>query len=264
MAEFIARNLSARYADRPILHQVDFLARAGEVTIIAGPNGSGKSTLIKAISGEIAYSGSVQINGSDLSHLKAWQVATIRAVLPQETSVVFPYTVAEVVLFGLEAGAIGRSRNTAGLIEESLHRVGLAGFSHRLISELSGGERQRVQLARVLCQIWQPVGDSGPRWLVMDEPVANLDIKHQISLMNIARTYAAQGGGVIAVMHDLNLSAMYADRLMLMKQGKIVIEGAPSSVLTASMLSDVFDCNLQPNLVPPNKPFILPQPNVAD
>ncbi|HBF31201.1 heme ABC transporter ATP-binding protein [Rhizobium sp.] len=259
MADLTANNLSVRYGARTILHSIAFCAHAGEVTVIAGPNGSGKSTLIKAISFELPYSGLVRINGSDMASLKARQLATLRAVLPQETSVVFPYTVAEVVLFGLEAGAMGRSHRSTSLIEAALHRVGLAGFSHRFVSALSGGERQRVQLARVLCQIWEPVGENGPRWLIMDEPVASLDIKHQISLMDIARDYAAQGGGVIAVMHDLNLSAIYADKLVLMKEGAVVMEGPPSSVLTQQHLSDVFECNIRPNIVPATMPFILPQ-----
>lgn len=259
MADLTAHTLSVRYADRKILHDIAFTARSGEVTVIAGPNGSGKSTLIKAISGEIPFLGSVHLNGFALSSLKARQIATMRAVLPQETSVVFPYTVAEVVLFGLEAGAIGKSYRSEALIETALHKVGLAGFSQRFVSALSGGERQRVQLARVLCQIWDPVGETGPRWLIMDEPVANLDIKHQIGLMDIARDFAKQGGGVIAVMHDLNLSAIYADKLVLMKSGRVAMEGPPSSVLTDQQLSDVFECNIRPNVAPSTMPFILPQ-----
>jgi iron complex transport system ATP-binding protein len=259
MVELTAQDITVRYGDRTVLHGVDFCARAGQVTVIAGPNGSGKSTLIKAISGEIPFHGKVRINGTDIAALKTWQIAAMRAVLPQETSIAFPYTVAEVVLFGLEAGVMGRSKRANALIDAALNRVGLAGFSHRLVSALSGGERQRVQLARVLCQIWEPVGNNGPRWLVMDEPVANLDIKHQISLMDIARVYAQQGGGVIAVMHDLNLSAIYADHLVLMKEGAVAIEGLPSSVLTSQSLCHVFECQIQPNVIPPNMPFILPQ-----
>jgi iron complex transport system ATP-binding protein len=260
MVDLAAHDLSVFYGHRPILHHLDFQAQAGAITVIAGPNGSGKSTLIKAISGEIPYRGSVAINGCNLASLKTRQIASMRAVLPQETSVVFPYTVAEVVLFGLEAGAMGRTQRTASLIEAALHKVGLAGFSHRLVSALSGGERQRVQLARVLCQIWEPVGETGPRWLIMDEPVASLDIKHQISLMDIARDFARQGGGVIAVMHDLNLSALYGDKLVLMKQGRIASEGTPASVLTTSMLSTVFECDIRPNHVPQGVPFVLPHP----
>ncbi|THF47806.1 heme ABC transporter ATP-binding protein [Allorhizobium terrae] len=259
MADLTAHNLHVRYGGRRVLHGVNVCAKAGQVTVIAGPNGSGKSTLIKSISGEISYSGQVCINGTDLVALKAWQMAALRAVLPQETSVAFPYSVAEVVRFGLEAGAMGRSKRTSALIDAALNRVGLTGFANRLVSALSGGERQRVQLARVLCQIWEPIGDDGPRWLVMDEPVANLDIKHQIALMDIARNYASQGGGVIAVMHDLNLSAMYADHLVLMKEGAVAIEGPPSAVLTRQSLSHVFDCPIEPNVIAPNMPFILPQ-----
>lgn len=258
MSQIEVRDLTVRYGRRSVLHNVSFKALAGEVTVIAGPNGSGKSTLVKAISSEIAYGGIVSINGNDTGALKASHLASLRAVLPQETTVAFPYTVAEVVKLGINAGATGRA-SAAGLVDAALKKVGLDGFAHRLIPELSGGERQRVQIARVLCQIWEPVGEAGPRWLLLDEPVASLDIRHQISLMDLARDYAARGGGVVAVMHDLNLSAIYAERLVLMKDGQIAAEGMPSAILTTSVLKRVFECPLHPNITPVSGTFILPQ-----
>lgn len=254
-----ARDLLVDYGGHPVLHNVAFRATAGEITIVAGPNGSGKSTLIKAISKETAHGGTVFINGFDTHSIKTWQLATMRAVLPQETTIAFPYSVAEVIKFGIDAGATDRNVRATELIEKALGKVGLEGFHNRFMTELSGGERQRVHLARVLCQIWEPVGDEGPRWLILDEPVASLDIRHQIDLMELARDYARRGGGVIAVMHDLNLSAIYGDRLFLMKDGCVVDEGSPSTVLTASTLVRVFECRLRPNFAPATGTFILPQ-----
>ena len=144
-------------------------------------------------------------------------------------------------------------------MEAALARVGLPGFAGRRIQTLSGGERQRVQLARVLSQIWEPVGADGPRWLIMDEPVASLDIRHQIALMELARDYAHAGGGVIAVMHDLNLSAMFADRMVLMKEGRVAASGEPDDVLAPETLADVFACPLRPNVVPHQGTYVLPQ-----
>ncbi|HWU65238.1 MAG TPA: heme ABC transporter ATP-binding protein [Ensifer sp.] len=258
MSTISANGIVVRYGARTILNGVDFTARAGEVTIIAGPNGSGKSTLIKAVSGEIAASGAMSMNGHDMRAMKGWQLAAQRAVLAQETSVAFPFTVAEVVNLGVSAGA-ARVERPALRIEMALERVGLKGFGSRRIHTLSGGERQRAQLARVLCQIWEPVSDEGPRWLIMDEPVASLDIRHQISMMELARDYARAGGGVIAVMHDLNLSAMYGDRIVLMKAGAVAASGAPDAVLQAGRLRDVFDCPLHPNIAPGKGVFVLPQ-----
>jgi iron complex transport system ATP-binding protein len=259
MTQFSAIIDHAGYGARPVLHDVAFAASAGEITVIAGPNGSGKSTLVKALSGEIAFKGSVEINARSIGALKAWQLAAIRGVLPQETTIAFPFSVEEVVRLGLSAGDFGGVENPARLVEAALEKVGLAGFSRRLVQHLSGGERQRVQLARVLCQIWEPVGESGPRWLIMDEPVASLDIHHQLSLMDLARDFAARGGGVIAVMHDLNLSAMFADRIYLMKGGTVAATGNPQAALTSATLANVFDCPLEPNSVPASGTFILPQ-----
>lgn len=258
MTKIAARNIVLRYADRTILHDVAFEADAGAITVIAGPNGSGKSSLIKALSGEVAISGKVTINDDDIRQLRPWQLATRRAVLAQETSVAFPFSVAEVVRLGVTAG-LPRRADADDMVETALARVGLAGFGPRPIQTLSGGERQRVHLARVLCQIWEPVDADGPRWLIMDEPVASLDIRHQIALMDLAEDYALAGGGVIAVMHDLNLSAMYADRIVLMKEGRVAASGTPEAVLTAPLLAEVFACPLRPGAAPPGGLFVLPQ-----
>ena len=106
-------------------------------------------------------------------------------------------------------------------------RVDLAGFGARFYQELSGGEQQRVQLARVLCQVWTPVLEGRPRYLFLDEPVSSLDIKHQLVIMDIARDFARRGGGVVAILHDLNLTAMYADRVLVMKRGRVAASGSP-------------------------------------
>ncbi|MCO6185251.1 heme ABC transporter ATP-binding protein [Rhizobium sp. L1K21] len=254
-----AKGLNVRHGQKAILHGVDFQARSGEITVVAGPNGSGKSTLVRAISGELAFEGSVTINGVDASAMKAWEMAAVRAVLPQETLVTFPFTAGEVVRLGLTTGIFSNRAVRNQMVEAALERVGLAGFSRRIVHELSGGERQRVQLARVLCQIWEPVGEEGPRWLIMDEPVSSLDVRHQLAVMELARDYAAGGGGVIAVMHDLNLSALYADHIAFMKDGRFVAEGTPAEVVTAEVLEAVFDCALKPGLPPRDGIFVLPQ-----
>ncbi|MCD2172090.1 heme ABC transporter ATP-binding protein [Rhizobium sp. C4] len=262
MSTISAKDVIVRYGHETILHGVDFLARAGEVTVVAGPNGSGKSTLVKAVSGEVASSGAIAINGRALGAYEGWQLAAQRGVLAQETTVAFPFTAAEIVGLGVTAGAT-RVARPAELIEMALDRVGLAGFGARRIQTLSGGERQRVQLARVLCQIWEPLSAEGPRWLIMDEPVASLDIRHQIGLMELARDYARAGGGVVAVMHDLNLSAMYGDHVVLMKSGRVAAAGAPEEVLRPDILSAVFACPLHPNRVPDRGVFVLPQSALA-
>lgn len=260
-----AENLTVRYGRHVILRDITFKASAGSVTVIAGPNGSGKTTLLKALSGDLPHSGTIRLNGRDIADLKPHQMADRRGVLAQDTTLGFPFTVAEVVRIGLSAKAavpddrISRDRR----VEEALAAVDLAGFAGRFYQELSGGERQRVQLARVLCQIWDPVDASGPRWLFLDEPVSSLDIRHQIGVMELAADYARRGGGVIAVMHDLNLTAMFADRVTLLSRGDVVASGTPEMVMTDLALSETFECRLRVGARPANDLFVLPQLTIS-
>lgn len=256
-----ARNVKVSLGRTPILHGIDFHAKAGEVTAIVGPNGSGKSTFLKALSGDLDSTGEIAFAGIDMRGLKPWQAAGLRAVLPQSTSLSFPFTVREIVSLGLMGGQSGVSaRDMHTLPDMALAKVDLRGFAGRFYQELSGGEQQRVQLARVLCQVWEPVIDGASRFLFLDEPVSSLDIKHQLVIMNIAHDYARRGGGVIAVLHDLNLTAMYADRIMMMHQGRVAAFGTPLEVLTDDLIERVFDCRLRVGKLPEGRvPFVLPQ-----
>ncbi len=245
---FLGQNIRVDLGRRAILHGVDFCAKAGELTAIVGPNGSGKSTLLRALCGEMAFSGRVAINGRDAAALKGWELAGMRAVLPQAATLAFPFTVIEVIRLGLTAGV---SAGCASLPLRALEAVGLAGYGGRFYQELSGGEAQRVQLARVLTQVWEPVAHGMPRWLLLDEPVSSLDIGHQLMVMQLMRDYAARGGGVIAVMHDLNLTAMFADAVSMVHRGEIAACGTPAEVLTDATLSHAYRCNLRVNCEPP-------------
>lgn len=257
----VARNVCVSIGRKPILHGVDFTAAAGHVTAIVGPNGSGKTTFLKAVCNDLPHDGEIAINGHSLKRLKPWQNAAMRAVLPQATMLSFPFTVREIVALGLMGGRTGVcAAEATSLPEQALALVDLEGFAGRFYQELSGGEQQRVQLARVLCQVWLPVLDGAPRYLFLDEPVSSLDIKHQLIIMRIARDYAARGGGVVAILHDLNLTAMFADRVTVMRRGRVVARGKPGDVFTDEMILDVFDCPMRVGVPPaPGIPFILPQ-----
>lgn len=242
----LASDITVRIDRRTILSGIDFAARAGEVTAIVGPNGSGKSTLLKALCGDLRHEGTVQLNGRNIAGLKPYEAAAMRAVLPQASVLTFPFTVHEVVKMGLVAGVSGASADAEPhLPTEALRRVDLDGFGGRMYGTLSGGEQQRVQLARVLCQVWQPVLDGTPRFLLLDEPVSSLDIKHQLAVMQIARDFARNGGGVVAILHDLNLAALHADRLLAMRDGAAVAFGRPADILDAGLVQSVFDCALE-------------------
>ena len=251
----IARDIVAGPGRRGVLHRLSFRAEAGQVTAIIGPSGAGKSTLLKVLSCDQPFRGEVTLNGRDIRGAPPAEMARQRAVLPQATPMAFPFTVAEVVRLGLhEAMALPH------VVAQALGRVGLAGREAALFQELSGGEQQRVHLARVLAQVWAPVTGGVPRWLLLDEPVSSLDIKHQLQIMDVARQFADAGGGVIAVLHDLNLAAMYADQILALRQGRLAGCGRPADVLTDALLTELFDCALRVGVLPaPAIPFVLPQ-----
>jgi len=235
------------------LDGADFSARPGALTAIVGPNGSGKTTLMRALTGELAgraiASGRVTLDGRPLAELDPAALAQRRAVLPQASALAFPFTVLEVV-------RLGAADPTAAVA--ALAQVGLAGFGGRFYQELSGGEQQRAQLARALAQVARAPADGAARWLLLDEPVASLDIRHQIAVMRLARGFAQAGGGVIAVMHDLNLTALFADAVAVMVDGRIAAAGPPEAALTDAVLSAAYACALRVNTAPTEGLFVLP------
>lgn len=256
-----AEDITVKLGKRQVLSGVHFSARAGRVTAIVGPNGSGKTTLLRAMTGEVPHQGKVRLNGRDVAQQKPWELAAQRAVQPQSASIAFPFTVLEIVRLGLSAGL---SAGDSSIPLQALEAVGLGTFAGRMYQDLSGGEQQRVQLARVLTQVWEPVVDGTPRWLILDEPVASLDIGHQFTVMDLARSYASRGGGVVAVMHDLNLTAMFADHVVLMEAGKVAVTGSPAEVLTDETLARTYGCPVPVNTTPPASiPFLLPQARVT-
>lgn len=254
-----ATKLTVWLSGKPIVRDVSLRARPGEFTAIAGPNGSGKTTTLKALAGELPFQGHVTINGHAISELKPWQLSIKRAVLPQASVIAFPFTVREIVQMGLTVHPHNSHATNQRIVTDALQAVDLEGFAGRFYQELSGGEQQRVQLARVLCQIWEPVVDGEPCYLLLDEPVSSLDIRHQLAIMALGRRYCERGGGVIAVMHDLNLTAMFADHMIMMKDGQVAAAGSPRDALTDNTLQTVFGCQMRVNTTPAhNTPFVLP------
>ena len=248
------RGVSVSIGRHRIVEDVSFQAEPGPLHAIIGPSGSGKTTLLKAITGELACSGAITLSGHDVGTSAPERQARLRGVLPQASRIAFPLSVAEVVGLGIIDRAHGRHARFAR-IGEALEMVGLGGFEG-----LSGGEQQRVQFARVLCQVWEPVSASGlPRWLFLDEPVSSLDIKHQIQIMQLAADYAQRGGGVVAVMHDLNLTAAFADHVLVMKNGRLIGDGRAGSILQPDLLSETFGIPLAVNRLEDGRNYIAPE-----
>ncbi|WP_029003578.1 heme ABC transporter ATP-binding protein [Azorhizobium doebereinerae] len=244
---------------RALVRDVSLTLEPGTVTVLVGPNGAGKSSLLKLIAGETApTSGRATLDGTDIRRLSPAVLARRRAVLPQSAEVAFAFRVDEVVRIGL----LGSQPGTEARIARLLERVDLPDFAGRSYDSLSGGERQRVQLARALAQV-EVMDPDKPRYLLLDEPTASLDLAHQLLVLREARAHAAAGGAVLAVLHDLNLAAMAADRMVVLVAGELVAGGPPAAVMTDATLASAFRIAARVNAVP-NGPFLLPQAIVPE
>ena len=226
--------VSVSIGSTPILHNISLELKAGEVVALLGPNGAGKSTLLSAIAGdETISSGQISIAGIPLADWSLGDLARRRAVLLQQNAVFFPFTVDQVVEMGRAPWArTERERDDDDAIFEAKSVTDIIRFGDRHVPSLSGGERARAAFARVLAQ------RTGV--LMLDEPTAALDLRHQEDVLRIARERAAQGDAVIVVLHDLSLAAAYADRIVLMHRGRVVAAGTPDEVLTAARISEVY------------------------
>ena len=236
--------LDLHLGKKQLLSNVSLELHPGEVLAVLGPNGAGKSSLLKVISGEYgSYRGSLYLNHRNYPQWKPRHIAHMVAVLPQQSQLTFPFSVHEVVMLGRIPHNTGRSRD-ADIVRQALERVDAAHLSDTPYPVLSVGEKQRVQLARVLAQIWDET-PLGHRYLLLDEPTSALDISHQHHTLKLARALAHEGVGVLAILHDLNLAARYADRVGLMHRGRMFIEGAIGDVLTPNIIRQVFDIDAE-------------------
>mgnify|MGYP006294575079 FL=1 len=236
-----AQALGYTTSGRTLLQDVSLQVSPGELLAIVGPNGAGKSTLLKLLCGDLTpTTGQLSMDGRPLRALRPRHRAQRRAVLPQSSTLTFPFRVRDVVLMGRTPHAPGAPRRQDHEIaEEALERTGVARHADRAYPTLSGGEQQRAQLARVLAQIWHAPPD-GHRYLFLDEPTNNLDLGHQHHALQVARTLADERAAVVAVLHDLNLAAQYADTLLLLDQGRARALGPPAKVLTPDTLEATF------------------------
>lgn len=235
-----ARNITVEINSKKLLDDVSLEMRAAEVLVVVGANGAGKSTLRKVLCGDLVpTSGEVSMSGKSLDNWTLPERARVRAVLPQDSSLNFPFTVLEVVLMGRAPHAKGaESAKDFEIARCALEKVDALDLETRIYPTLSGGERQRVHLARILAQIWEPT--ENPRYLLLDEPTSSLDLTHQHQTLKIAREFAAKGVAVLIILHDLNLAAQYADRILMLKNGQIVALGTPKNVLTSETIHQTF------------------------
>lgn len=253
-------NASARLGRRMVLHDVSFAPAPGRLAVVVGPNGAGKSTLMKLLSGELApVRGSVTLAGKPLASFSASALASRRAVVPQAATLAFPFTVREVV--GLGSSVPGFE--LVAECESVMRALGIADIAYlrdQPYTQLSGGERQRVHFARALCQLMAARTPAAETILLLDEPTSSLDLPHQMLLMRQARAEARAGRTVVAVLHDLNLAATWADEIVAVQGGRVVACGRPQDVLREETLSRIYGCPLAVGRVPgTDMPIVLPQ-----
>ena len=255
----VARGVGVRVGERALLDGVSLAIAPGEVVALAGPNGAGKSTLLRVLAGDLVpSSGEVLLDGRALSRFRARDLALRRAVLPQQTIMQFAFAAREVVAMGRHphTGRRGELDHDEAIIAAAMLRTETADLADRAYPSLSGGEQSRVSLARVLAQE-API-------LLLDEPTAALDLRHQQTVLATARELASGGAAVLVVLHDLNLAAAYADRVALLSTSRLAAIGRPWEVLTAETLSAIFE---HPIITVPHPardcPLVIPLPREA-
>ena len=231
--DLLAQDLQVTLEGNHILKGVTLEARAGELVGVIGPNGSGKSTLLKCLYRQLSpQGGAVYLNGRDLSGESRRESAKKLAVVAQHNDKGFDFTVLDMVILGRSPHKKALERDTQedyAIAQEALREVGLEGMAHRAMATLSGGERQRVILARALAQ--------QTPCLILDEPTNHLDVQYQLQLMELVK---GAGRTVVAALHDLNLAAMYCQKLCLLEGGRVVAQGTPEEVLTPERIGAVY------------------------
>jgi iron complex transport system ATP-binding protein len=259
MSELRATNVRAGYDGGEVLRGVDLIASDGELVALVGPNGAGKSTLLRVLAGLVpAIAGTVTIGGVDLASLDRAAVARRMAVVPQVFDTLFPFTAREVVALGRTArlGRFGIARrDDVAAVSRAMVALEVDALAERRIDRLSGGERQRVVLAMALAQ--------EPDVLLLDEPTAHLDPAHQATTLGrIAALARERGIAVVAVLHDLNLAAAFASRVVVLADGSVVRDAEPSHVITAELVTRVFGPGLRV-VAYDGRPFVIPEPASA-
>jgi iron complex transport system ATP-binding protein len=231
-----ADHLMFAYRDDPVLDGVSLSVEKGQMLGILGPNGSGKTTLLKIFSAVLTGEGEVKLNGRNIAHYGKRELSRIFAVVPQESQINFPYRVAEIVLMGrasYHSPLALEGKTDLEVARISMELTDCLAFSDRYLHELSGGEKQRVMIARALAQ--------EPEILLLDEPSAFLDLKHQVQILELMRQLNRERGlTILAALHDVNLAALFFPRLVMLCDGKIYRDGTPREVLTEETIHDVY------------------------
>jgi iron complex transport system ATP-binding protein len=246
------KNLSVRYGDFYALNHITLDIPRGTWTCLVGPNGAGKTTFLKTLLGNKAYDGSITIDG-----LEVYKNLRNVAFVPQRPEIPAGMDVAEYVMLGrARLDGWGReSRTSRRLVQQILEQMQLAGMRHQLVSQLSGGEMQRVLIARALVQ--------EPELMILDEPTSALDLHHQISTLNHIEAMQKSGVTIVSTMHDITLGAMYAERIVIMQSGKVLLDGPANDVIHSTQLKSAFDDAITIHTLDNGRPVIVANKSAA-
>lgn len=269
---FTTNGISVKIGAHALLDNFTAQFAAAELVAVVGPNGAGKTTLLRCLNGELTPTdGEIEFSQRPLDAWPRDELARMRAVLPQQSHLNFSFSVNDVVLMGRMPHTTSDAENRA-IAMEVLELCDCAQFISRDYTSLSGGEQRRVQIARALAQIWKlPASKSNTnsveRFLLLDEPLAALDLSHQYAVMRVLQNLRSEHKiGIVCVLHNLNLVAQFADRSIVMERGMMVADGTPLDVFTEETLSNVFNLDISVHEHPENAsiPLLIPRLNAAE
>jgi len=232
------RDLSFRIGQKCLLQQINFEVKPGEMLAVIGANGAGKSTLMKLMCRELVPSGGgIRLKHKELSDYKIIELARMRSVLSQQNTISMAFNVKELVLMGRYPHFDSKpAENDFEILRQVMTETGITHLSDREYNTLSGGEQQRVQLARVMAQIW----DVPNGLFFLDEPTNGLDLLYQQQILSIARNMADKGFCVISILHDINSASRYADKVLILKEGRGIAYGSPEEVINCENIQEAF------------------------
>jgi iron complex transport system ATP-binding protein len=230
-----ARGVTVAYGGHPVVDDVDLTVRAGDIVALVGPNGAGKSTLLGVLAGDLTPDrGTVTVDGAPIASWRPNELAIRRGVLLQRVALSFPFTVTQVVRMGRAPWSSTTAEDwDDAVVAAAMVETDVRALADRVFTSLSGGEQARAALARVLAQ--------EASVLLLDEPTASLDIRHQEQVLRVARSRADRGDAIVVVLHDLDIAAAHADVVVVLSNGRVRAQGRPDEVCTTELLSDVYE-----------------------
>tara|TARA_B110000003_G_scaffold34693_1_gene31992 strand:- start:462 stop:1235 length:774 start_codon:yes stop_codon:yes gene_type:complete len=238
-----AKSISLNLGGKKILKDISIEVPSGEILSIIGPNGAGKTSLLNVLSGNLnAYNGLVSYNNIPLNNISIQERAYTRAVMSQFQSIAFDYSVRDILEMGwLDYNFERIQEDLISFQQEIIEECDIQNLIDQKFNTLSGGEQRRVHFARALIQLWQPLNTEDQKYLLLDEPFSNLDLVHKVKMMNSIKKRAGSGTGVLMILHDLNLAYSFSDKIVILKNGKLVEKGKTKNMLSAKLLARAYE-----------------------